>query len=143
VVFPLRSPLISSKLCPIFILATWLLTIAIYSPILFFIELGEVQGKLVCTISWKEGTGDSFFRNYFLTLSVVLFYIPFTLIVILYSIIAVTLKSKRIPGDQNANAEVQHAKRHKKVLNMAIAIASGFAFCWLPRNICFSDFVWC
>ena len=35
VVFPLCSPLISSKLCPFFILATWIIAMAAHSPYLF------------------------------------------------------------------------------------------------------------
>ena len=35
VVFPLRSPLISSKLCPFFILATWIVAMAVNSLELF------------------------------------------------------------------------------------------------------------
>ena len=35
VVFPLRSPLISSKLVPFFILATWIVAMAVCSPFLF------------------------------------------------------------------------------------------------------------
>ena len=30
VVFPLRSPLISSKLCPFFMLATWIIAMAVF-----------------------------------------------------------------------------------------------------------------
>ena len=33
VVFPLRSPLIRSKLCPFFILATWVVAVAVSSPL--------------------------------------------------------------------------------------------------------------
>ena len=39
VVFPLRSPLISSKLCPFFILATWIIAMAFYSPYLLAVKL--------------------------------------------------------------------------------------------------------
>ena len=35
VMFPLRSPLISSKLCPFFIFATWIVAMAVSSPSLF------------------------------------------------------------------------------------------------------------
>ena len=35
VVFPLRSPLIRSKLCPFFILGTWIVAAAVVSPHLF------------------------------------------------------------------------------------------------------------
>ena len=41
VVFPLRSPLIRSKLCPFFILATWIVAVAVNSPYLFTLELVE------------------------------------------------------------------------------------------------------
>ena len=41
VVFPLRSPLIRSKLCPFFILATWTVAAAVNSPDLFAYELVE------------------------------------------------------------------------------------------------------
>ena len=41
VVFPLRSPLISSKLCPFFILATWIIALAVYSPYLVAFKLVE------------------------------------------------------------------------------------------------------
>ena len=41
VVFPLRSPLIRSKLCPFFILATWIVAVLISSPYLFAKELVE------------------------------------------------------------------------------------------------------
>ena len=48
VVFPLRSPLISSKLCPFFILATWIVAIAVNSTELFVSKLVEYAEKLVC-----------------------------------------------------------------------------------------------
>ena len=39
VVFPIRSPLISSRLCPFFILATWIVAMAIHSPYLVAFKL--------------------------------------------------------------------------------------------------------
>ena len=41
VVFPLRSPLIRSKLCPCFILATWIVAVAFNLPYLFTFKLVE------------------------------------------------------------------------------------------------------
>ena len=41
VVFPLRFPLIRSKLCPFYILATWIVAVAVNSPFLFTFELVE------------------------------------------------------------------------------------------------------
>ncbi|KAL9954586.1 hypothetical protein ACROYT_G042147 [Oculina patagonica] len=57
VVFPLRSPLISSKLCPFFILATWIVAMVGQSPYLFALKLVEYQGGLMCgTICLESGT---------------------------------------------------------------------------------------
>ena len=67
VVFPLRSPLISSKLCPLFILATWIIAIASSVPELFAYKLVEFSKKLVCELHWNEVFGESSsFENYLL-----------------------------------------------------------------------------
>ena len=137
VVFPLRSPLITSKLCPFFILGTWIIAMAAHSPYLVALKLAEYRpGQLVCVWRWNEAFGESSsLANYFITLNVVLFYIPIAMLAILYSIIAIKLKSQKIPGERSANAEQQRAKRNRNVLKMAIAIVLGFVLCWLPLSI--------
>ena len=59
VVFPLRSPLIISKLCPFFILATWIVAVAISSPYLFERELVESPEGTWCVSKWEEVFGES------------------------------------------------------------------------------------
>ena len=136
VVFPLRSPLISSKLCPYFILAMWIIAMAVISPYLVAFKLAVYPGQLLCLVQWKEAFGESFsFKDYFLTLSVVFFYIPIVMLAILYSIIVTKLKSQKIPGEQSTNAEQQRAKRNRNVLKMAIAIVLGFVVCSVPWSI--------
>ena len=54
VVFPLRSPLIRSKLCLFFILATWVIAIVFFSPDLFTIELVEYLEGAWCVRKWKR-----------------------------------------------------------------------------------------
>ena len=85
VILPLRSPLISSRLCPFFILATWIVAIAVNSPELFALKLVEYPGKLVCKRYWNEVFGESSsFENYLLSYKVVFNFIPLVLITILY-----------------------------------------------------------
>ena len=57
VVFPLRSPLISSKLCPFFILATWIIAMAVHSLFLVAVKLEYSRG-LVCELHWIEVFGE-------------------------------------------------------------------------------------
>ena len=136
VVFPLRSPLISSKLCPFFILAAWIVAIAVRSPDLFTYKIAEYPGKLACERHWNEVFGkSSSFEDYLFSYAVVFMFIPLVLIAILYIIIYLKLKSQKIPGAQSANAGQRRQQREKNVLKMAIAIVLGFAVCWLPLAI--------
>ena len=136
VVFPLRSPLISSKLCPFFILATWIIATAVFSPDFFAYKLVEYSGRLVCAVSWKEVFGESSsLENYFASILMIFHFIPLVLIAILYITIYIKLKSQKTPGEQSANAGQQRQQRERNVLKLAIAIVLGFAVCWLPYCI--------
>ena len=137
VVFPLRSPLISSKLCPFFILATWIAALAVLSPYLFAYQIVEdAEGVVSCTRLWSEAFGESSSEvNYFRSGFVVFYYIPTALLIILYSIIVIKLKTQIFPGEQSNNAEEQRARRNRNVLKMAIAIVVGFLLCWIPYSI--------
>ena len=137
VVFPLRSPpLISSKRCPFFILATWIIAMAVYFPSLFAFKLVEYPGGLICWLFWKEVFGESSsYDNYHVPLLIIFLLIPLVLIAILYIIIYIKLKSQRIPGEQSANAAQQRQQRERNVLKMAIAIVLGFAVCWVPHTV--------
>ena len=129
VVFPFRSPLISSKLCPFFILGTWILMLSLASPnISAWKPTAEYQGQLFCSLRRNE-------IYFILAVFVVLFYIPIAMLAILYSIIVIKLKSQKIPGEQSVNAQQQRAKRNRNVLKMAIAIVLGFVLCFVPWSI--------
>ena len=65
VVFPLRSPLISLRLCPFFIVATWIISLAFLSPYLIVFKL--VENPMVCKLQWKQVFKESE-GNYFLAL---------------------------------------------------------------------------
>ena len=136
VVYPLRSPLISSKLCPFFVLATWIVAMAIKSPYFFGYKLVEYPGGLECELSWKEAFGESSsVFNYLLSWIVIFVVIPLLLIATLYITIYIKLNSQKIPGEQSANAGQQRQQREREVLKMAIAIVLVFAVCWLPFAI--------
>ena len=137
VVFPLRSPLIGSKRCAFFILATWIIAVAVQCPELFAKRLVEhPPGRLVCVRKWNDAFGESSsFENYAVAMLVVFWCAPLVLIAILYLIISLKIKSQKIAGDQSVNAREQRLKREQNVLKMSIAIVLVFAACWLPFTI--------
>ena len=136
VVYPLRPPVISSKLLPLFILATWIVAMAVGSPELVAVKVDEYLGGLMCKRHWNEAFGESSsFENYYFSAAVVFIFIPLVLIATLYITIYIKLKSHKIPGQPSTNAEQQRLQRERSVLKMAIAIVLGFAVCLLPFGI--------
>ena len=135
VIVPLRSPLISRKLCLFFIVATWIVAMAVHSPYLVAFKLVEYPEPLRCKSLWQEVFGGNTYPNYALAVHVVFFYIPFVFVVVLYSIILIKLKMQAHPGEQSANAEEQRNRRNRNVLKMATAIMVVFFICWIPFSI--------
>lgn len=147
VVFPFRPPVVSASLCPFFILATWIVAMAIHIPYFFIRKLGGSGEKLKCQLMWKEAFGDSSsLENYYVALFLVLALIPFALMTVLYSVIIVKLRAQKIPGGESVSSKEQEKriKRDRSVLKMVLAIVLGFAICWAPLNILafLQFFVW-
>ena len=136
VVFPIRSPLIRSKLTPFFILATWIVAMAVNSPDLFTFELHqENSGEIYCTERWEKAFGESSSSADFTVASYIVFiYLPVMLLAILYSIIFIKLKTQVHPGEQSTNNQQQRKRRNRNVLQMSIAIVVVFEICWLPHT---------
>ena len=130
VVFPLRSPLISSNKCRFFILATWIIAMVVRCPVLFFFMVLEYADGLECTPLWSP-----YFKHYTVAMITVGFYVPLVLITIFYLTIALTIKSQKTAGEQSASRRGQRLKRKKIVLKVSIAIVSAFTMGWLPLSI--------
>ena len=136
VVFPLHSPLISSKRCRFLILITWIIAVAANIPDAMAFELVEYQEGLVCVLKSNEVFGESLsHRNYAVSKLVIFWCVPLVLIAILYLIVFIKLKSQNIPGEGSASGREQHSRRQKNVLKMSIAIVVTFMVCWLPVTI--------
>ena len=139
VVFPLCSSIISPKLCPFFILVTCrIIAMAVSSPFLFAFKLveyadGKVRSCLALFIEFMENSSS--YVNYLSSLIVVFIYVSIALLVMIFSVIVIKLKTQKIPGEQSNNAGQQRAKRNRNVLKMAIAIVLGFVLCWVPWSI--------
>ena len=137
VVFPFRRPFINTKRCMFLIFSTWFVAMAIASPY-FFTQIHDKRGrKLTCGIKWKEVFGESSSSNgYYLPRHLIFVYIPIFLLIILYSVILIKVKSQNISGNQSiTNGEKQRRIRNRNVLKMALAIVVGFILCWLPHNV--------
>ena len=112
VVYPLRSPLISTKLCPFLVLVTSIVGIPIHSQYLFALNLAECLERWICVLYLNEVFGGlSSFANYFAPIKVVFDSISFGVIAILYIIIYLKLKSQKSPGEHSVNTGQQRRQR--------------------------------
>ena len=124
------------KRCQFFILATWIIAIAIFCPNLFASKVIESPEGLACVADWKGALGEaSSYKNFVLVMQVIIFYVPLVFITILYSAITLKIKSQKIPGEQSTNTREKRLKRERNVLKLSVAIVLGFALCWLPLSI--------
>ena len=136
VVVPLRSPLISRKVCRCLIVGTWVLAAAFHWPYLFNFNLVEDQEEKRCMNQREVIFGEtSSFGIHLLSGFIFFYYIPFVVLVILYSIILIKLKKQAHPGEQSASAEEQRTRRNRNVLKMTVAIVVAFFICWIPFSI--------
>ena len=136
VVVPLRSPLISRKVCRCLIVGTWILAAAFFSPYFFTFNLVEYQEGKRCMNQWEVIFGErSSVGIYLLSAYIFFYYSPFVVFVILYSIILIKLKKQVHPGEQSASAEEQRTRRNRNVLKMTIAIVVTFFICWITFSI--------
>ena len=133
--FPLRSPLITSKLCPFFILVTWIFATDFNSPEVFTLEhVEDPEGTRSVKRCKKVFEESLSFASFLLAHNILFTYIPVLLLVILYSIIFIKLKTQVHPGEQSTNNQQQRKRRNRNVLQMSIAIVTAFVLCWLPYN---------
>ena len=138
VVFPFRSPFITSKRCPLLILATWIVAFASMFPLPLADILRPHQRETVRCFSFWDETVErvDWLADYLLAVYVAFVFIPVALLIIIYAIIFIKLKSRQIPGEQSTvSLEKQRAIQNAKVLKMALAIVLGFILCWLPSTI--------
>ena len=101
VVFPLRSPFISRKLFPFFILATWVVALAFFAPYMIVAKVDEGTQGTVCYFDWYGTFEGSWpIENHYITVYTAFSFIPAVLLVILYSIILIKLKLQAPPGEE-------------------------------------------
>ena len=128
VIFPLRSPLINSKRCRFYILATWIIAMAIWCPDLFAWKVVEFPEGLsrACVRDWNDAFGESSsFKSFSLVMQVVFVYVPLVFIVIVYSAITLKIKSQKIPGQQSTNTKKNAWKESKMFLNCPLPSCWG------------------
>ncbi|XP_022800983.1 octopamine receptor Oamb-like [Stylophora pistillata] len=137
VVFPLKT-LVSTRICKVIILCTWLVALAFRIPTIYAVEImtRESDGKLFCYLRLDEKFGFGVKRIYYHFNMIAIFSVPLLMIVIFYTTIIVTLKRRKTPGltPENSSNNSEGFRRRevvkKKVLRLVSIVVTAFVLCW-------------
>ena len=134
VVFPMKVGLMSRGIFRRGILAaTWFVGALLHSPYFYAYKLYD---DAFCVYNWSPFLDhDKTSRGFVLIMSITLFFFPATILTIVYSIIIITLKRQKFPGNQSVKDKKRVAKRNRSVLRMVVAVVVVFICCWLPFNV--------
>lgn len=135
VVFPLKT-LITKTICRIIIAVIWILAVIIRLPMLYGLKTHyKESGKLSCSLSLDSSFHKGAEKSYYKFILILVFAAPLSVIVVLYSGILITLKLRRIPGDEitrrNPMEKSRDAAVKKKVLRLVLILVAVFVLCWL------------
>lgn len=137
ILFPLRPNFITPSARSISIFLTWIVAFGFHTPYIYTWRLSVQGNKTLCIYSWAPlYNKDIIMRNYFLVLSVFLFILPMITLTILYSIIIVRLRERKVKViNSSRNQKNSWNKRNRNVFRTVIAVVVVFALSWLPFNI--------
>ena len=138
VVFPMKLGLISSKIRTIAIVSTWICASLVKLPSLISSKLIVRGNDTACA----ETNMESFLSNNnaygtYLWLQFCLFIIvPFVVITVLYTAIAITLNlHKKALAGNPSNAQRHATKKRRQAIKMAVAIMVLFYLCIIPLTL--------
>ncbi|XP_031554602.1 neuropeptide SIFamide receptor-like [Actinia tenebrosa] len=125
------------KLRVVIIIMTWIIAMVLHAPYLHFTNIRKVAPDVMyCTIDWSP-LPDAVHTKYMSILIVLLFLIPLGIITILYSIIFMIVKRRKIPGHQSSDRrQFRHYEKAKtNVLQLSIAVVAVFIISWTPTIV--------
>ena len=126
---PLRRSLISRNLKKV-ILILWMWCIASSLSVFVSVQLGTVNESFYCETKLELHKGAEL--NTFSMISNI--FLPLLIIIILYTIICIKLRSRKVPGEGGSQnqRQAEALETARKVTRMMIAVVILFLLCWLP-----------
>ena len=131
VVLPLKT-IITKKICRIIIAMIWVSSVAIRLPMLYGLKLVYNNGQRGCFLSLDDVFYKGAEKTYYDFTLIGLFAVPLSIISVLYSAILISLKLRKVPGEEGTGREQKRdARIKKKVLRMVLIVVATFVLCWL------------
>lgn len=135
IVLPERRTPIKGRVKPV-ILGIWGTAMLMHAPYLYTFKLVTDMNASYCVLLWPENIDKLLATKcFFLTLIVLLYFIPFFLIAILQAMIVKRLKNQRLPSFSSSCRQRKRLKRNKNVVHFTLAVIITFFICWTPTVV--------
>ncbi|KAF5305960.1 hypothetical protein FQA39_LY09116 [Lamprigera yunnana] len=139
IIWPLR-PKLSKKVTTLIIVIVWIIAGMTAFPIPVFSKLGQptewyqVCDRYLCHEDWSV-VGQKYEKLYTVSLMILQYIIPLTVLLFTYVSIAIVICCHRIPGEAENSRDRRIAKSKRKMIKMMVTVVFVFTLCWLPFNI--------
>ena len=140
IVFPLRPPIITSKVCKIIIPITWIVAMCIHGTYFYTLRLVMLDNKWYCTFSWTPKFDERPTQErYFLFVSVLLIFLPLCAILTLYALIVIELKKRKTNVDGASGLRRQRQKEDAAIVKKIHYCIRLYYFVWDWHATCGLD----
>lgn len=111
----------------------WINSMLLHCPFLYTFQLTYKFNATYCEMIWPSHLDSELVNKlYFLTLIVLLFVMPLTVIVALQTLIIRKFYNQTLPRGLSGEARVRRHRRNCKVISMVLAVTVVFFACWSP-----------
>ena len=131
VMFPMRARVQNKKKRLFVLLLTWVIPMATYSPYLIYYEFNKQLYFCFWNLNFETQIGVWFIAQ----VSLFLFFPPLIMLV-LYPLIIIKLKQRRVIGNViSRQAVVRRKRQNARLTMMFLVITVAFLLCWGPYTI--------
>ncbi|OXA56972.1 RYamide receptor [Folsomia candida] len=136
ILYPLRPRLRRSQALAV-ILGVWIVALITAAPIAVFtrLEVDEQRagGLPLCEESaWSD---DTLRLAYSLTLMILQYFLPISVLAFTYSRIVIAVWGKKPPGEAEDNRDQRLARAKRKTIKTTLLVISTYTLAWLPLNL--------
>ena len=132
IVFPFRSPVITTKNCKAIIPVIWVVAMGLHGIYFYTSQLTMSENKWYCTISWAPKFEEKTEVIYFTILSVVIIFLPLCVILTLYTLILIELRKRKISENNALELRSRRRKEDTAIMKRIVILVLLFSLCITP-----------
>ena len=132
IVFPFRSPVITTKNCKVIIPIIWVVAMGLHGMYFYTLQLTKSESKWYCTISWAPKFEEKTQVIYFTFLSVVIIFLPLCVILTLYTLILIELRKRKVSKNNALELRSRRRREDTAIMKRILILVLLFLLCITP-----------